>query len=227
VIGGDRGVTDDERSDRELLAAYVDARDRAGRDAAFLTLVERYERRIYGICLRYFGDHDDAADATQDTFLNLARRADSFRGDAALSTFVYRMATNACHDLARRRARRPQTPVADVAELARDAGPDEHAGTELRGEVERALLQLDELSRTLLLLVSVEGLSYAEASAVTDLPVGTIKSRVCRARAQLAELLAPVLRSEDPAGWSGDTDTASASGPDPATPPRGPPTAAD
>lgn len=217
-------------TDEELARRYVDATDTATRDRAFHELVDRYERRIYAICYRYFGNHADAQDATQDTFLTLARKLDQFRHDSALSTWIYRVATNACNDLGRRYARRPQTPVADVADtVATDSGSevtvdDELAGLELAHEIQQALLQLDDLSRTLIVLCSIEGQSYAQVSEALDLPVGTIKSRVFRARARLAELLAPVLDEETatdlggvPAGEPPPRD------PDAASRPRGPP----
>ena len=193
----------DELSDEQLLQAYIDApppgRGRGGdaRGEAFAALVGRYERRVYGICYRYFGNHADAEDAAQDAFVAVARRAGTFAGGSRLSTWMYRVAINACNDIARKRRRRPQTPVediVDVAEAVGAAGPDDDAiaGRETELEVQRALLQLDDLSRTLVLLVAVEGLSYQEVGEALDLPIGTIKSRVHRARARLAELLAPV-----------------------------------
>lgn len=178
--------------DAQLVAAYADpASSRRTREHAFFTLVERHERRIYAVCFRYFGNHADAEEATQDTFLSLARRAEQFRGDAALSTWLYRVAVNACRDLGRRQARRPQTLVDDLSTVAGDdpAAADELAGRELATAVQAALLQLDELSRTLLILTAIEGHSYPEVSRLLDLPVGTIKSRIFRARARLAELL--------------------------------------
>lgn len=192
-----------DATDPALVGAIVDARTTSDRDAAFLELVRRYERRVYGICYRYFGNHADAQDATQDTFLTLARKLDQFRHDSKLSTWIYRVATNACNDLGRRYARRPQTPVEDVGEASAEAAgseasvDDELAGLELAHEIERALLELDELSRTLIILCSIEGQSYAEVSEALDLPVGTIKSRVFRARAKLAELLGPALADDD------------------------------
>jgi RNA polymerase sigma-70 factor (ECF subfamily) len=215
-------------ADEQVLAAYTDDRaGRAAREAAFHELVDRYERRIYGIAYRYFGNHADAQDATQDTFLQLARKADQFRGDSSLSTWIYRIATNACNDLGRKMARRPQTPVEDVEEL-RVAGDETEtddliAGRELVLEVQRALLQLDDLSRQLIILCAIEGRSYAEASAALDLPVGTIKSRVFRARARLAELLRPVIEVEDELPTVVRSRVADHQ-PDPARRPRGPPT---
>lgn len=217
-------------TDEDLVRRYVGADDRTTRDRAFHELVRRYERRVYGICYRYFGNHADAQDATQDTFLTLARKLHQFRHDSALSTWIYRVATNACNDLGRRYARRPQTPVADVADaVAGDVGSevtvdDELAGLELAHEIQQALLQLDELSRTLIVLCSIEGQSYAEVSEALDLPVGTIKSRVFRARARLAELLGPVLDEEAAPGQEpAPRNEPRPRDPDAATRPRGPP----
>jgi RNA polymerase sigma-70 factor (ECF subfamily) len=189
--------------DEDVLAAYVRAppgpAGRREREAAFAELVGRYERRVYGICYRYFGHHADAQDAAQDAFLSVARRAASFNRDSKLSTWLYRVTVNACNDLARKRARRPQTPVEDVAAVAPPAADhDAVAATETAAEVQRALLRLDELSRALLVLVGIEGLTYAEAAAATDLPVGTVKSRVHRARAELADLLGDVVQPGGP-----------------------------
>jgi RNA polymerase sigma-70 factor (ECF subfamily) len=197
----------DQLDDEDVLAAYVDAsRGRNDREAAFGAIVDRYERRVYAICYRQLGSHSDAQDATQDTFLHLARRAGQFRGDSKLSTFVYRVAVNACRDLQRKQARRPQTPVADVTQaqihagMEPDAAPDDVAARETGMQVEQALAQLDDLSRTLLILCAVEGHSYPEVAEILDMPVGTIKSRVFRARARLAELLSPEGAATPPAG---------------------------
>lgn len=189
-------------ADEDVLATFADATQSATvRETAFSEVVRRFERRVFAVCFRQLGSRDDAEDATQQTFINLARRADQFRGDSQLSTFVYRVAVNACRDLARKQARRPSTPVEDIEQAQRDTGRpdvvDEFAGRETARLVQDALGQLDELSRTLLILCAVEGMSYPEASEVLDLPVGTIKSRVFRARAKLAELLAEADRDED------------------------------
>jgi RNA polymerase sigma-70 factor (ECF subfamily) len=221
-----------ELGDHELVTRITTATTTAVRDAGFVELVHRYERRVYGICYRYFGNHADAQDAAQDTFLTLARKLDTFQGGSKLSTWIYRVATNACNDLGRKYARRPQTPVEDVGEAAADASGSEAtaddllAGRELAHEIQQALLQLDELSRTLILLCSVEGQSYAEVSEALDLPIGTIKSRVFRARAKLAELLGPVLDPEDadddPVALRPEAPTTGRDR-DPGAPPRGPP----
>lgn len=195
-------MTFTDHTDEDVLALYADDGSSAStRQAAFRELVDRYERRVYGICYRFFGNHEDAQDAAQDTFISLARRAGSFRGDSKLSTFVYRVATNACHDLARKRARRPQTPVEDVGTVAGPIASLESveevaAGHDLAEHIQQALLELDETSRTLIVLCSIEGRDYKEVAAALELPVGTVKSRVFRARAKLAEILAPLLGAD-------------------------------
>ena len=179
--------------DAAALATYLDEQCAPGaRQAAFAEVVDRHARRLHAVCLRILGSHADAEEAVQETFVRLARSAASFRGDAALSTWLFRVAHNVCTDRIRHEARRPRTPVADVAELAEAPSTDEQHAADARaeiGEVGRALRRLDETSRTLLLLVAVDGLSYAEAAEATGQAVGTVKSRVSRARVRLGELL--------------------------------------
>jgi RNA polymerase sigma-70 factor, ECF subfamily len=214
---------DEAGRDAASLATYLDAEaSRADREAAFADLMARHARRVYAVCLRVLRDHADAEEAAQETFVRLARSADRFRGEAALSTWLYRVAHNTCTDLVRREARRPRTPVADVATVAGLADPD---GAEERAELAdlgAALAQLEDDARVALLLVAVDGWSYAEVAAATDVAVGTVKSRVSRARTRLADLLAA-----EPAGVESD-GAAGAAWPrsrdhDPRRPARGPP----
>lgn len=200
-----------DMTDEDLLAATLAGG--SAREQAFLELVDRYERRIYAICHRFFGNHADAQDATQDTFLAIARRADAFRGDSQLSTWIFRIAVNACKDRARARSRRPQTLVADVQEAADASGTmladdhDELGLVEVQGEVAAALAQLDETSRTIVILCAIEGHDYAEVAQMLDMPVGTVKSRVFRARARLAVLLAPLREPDEDTTGAGQHRT--------------------
>lgn len=219
----------DEHTDEDVVAVYVDAsRPRRDREAAFHELVQRFQRRVFAICLRQLGSRSDAEDATQDTFIHLARKADQFRGDSRWSTFVYRVAVNACRDLQRREGRRPHVPVADVTDaqigagVTPDTAPDEVTGRETALVVQAALGRLDDLSRTLIVLCAIEGLSYPEAATILDMPVGTIKSRVFRARAQLAEMLAEH-RDDDGSRPGRGPVTPSTSDVPPGRRPRGPP----
>lgn len=214
---GDLGHLDDEA----LLAVYADdARSRGERERAFHALVGRFQRRVFAVCRRTLSDAADAEDATQEVFVRLARSADTFRGDAKLSTWLYTVARNVATDRVRHDARRPSTPVEDVAEVAgiRAAAPDQVGGSDLAIDLSRALAELDEVSRDLLVLIAVEGLSYAEAAGATGLAVGTIKSRVSRARLQLGELLTG---AADPAAAT----TAASDDDAPAATPRRRPTA--
>lgn len=179
-------------TDEDLVSRFADVEvARADREAAFSELARRYRHRLFAVCIRVLGDAEDAEDAVQETLVRLARNAASFRGEAKLSTWLYRIARNVCTDRVRYEARRPATPVADITEHhdRPDEGDpiDAHATASTVGAALRAL---DERSRQLLLLVAVDGLTYAEAAEVTGLAVGTVKSRVSRARVRLGELLA-------------------------------------
>jgi len=184
-----------DRADAELVAAFLD-----GDPAAFDRLVVRHSPRVYAVCLRYFGNAADAEDALQDTFVTLLRRAETFRGTAAFSTWLHRVAMNACHDLSRRRARRPRSTGDDVERLAEMAAPDDPlAALELGLELERALSVLDETTRAAVVLHDVAGLPYADIAARLDLPVGTVKSRIHRGHGRLADTLAHLREPVGPA----------------------------
>jgi RNA polymerase sigma-70 factor, ECF subfamily len=176
----------DERTDATLVAAFLD-----GEPAAFDALVARHQRRVYAICFRYFGNAADAEDATQDTFLTVLRRASTYAGAAAFSTWLYRVAMNACNDLARRRSRRPRGSAFGVEGLSDRAAPgDPLADRELGVDLERALATLDATTRTAIVLHDVGGLPYEEVASRLGLPIGTVKSRIHRGHARLADALA-------------------------------------
>lgn len=175
--------------DRALVERAVD-----GDDAALEALLDRYTTRVHGICWRYFGDAADAEDAAQAALIAVYRGLGSFRGGARFSTWVFRVTTNACHDLARRRARRPRSVPLDrepAAEHLPDAAALERlAAAELRPDLVAALAQLDAGQRHAVVLRDVVGVTYEEIARREGIAVGTAKSRVHRAHARLAELLA-------------------------------------
>lgn len=175
-------------------------RAQAGDAPAFGSLMERHETRIYHLALRMTGNADDAADATQDAFLTAYRKIGSFRGDARFSTWMHRVAVNACYDLLRRRQRMPrlalvgeeEDPLARAVE-ERTAGPDH--GDAVAGEIDAAaaLAALPEEFRAPLVLHDVLDLPYEEVAAILDVPLGTVKSRLHRGRVQLGRAMgAPV-----------------------------------
>lgn len=186
-------------TDEMLLTRYLDVSVApADREEAFQTLVVRYRRRLFAVCYQVLGDAQDAEDATQETFVRLARRGGGFRSEARLSTWLYRVARNVAIDQVRHDARRPSTPVAEIRAVEEPVVEDHTAASATADALRTALARLDERSRHLLLLVTVEGLSYADAAAATDLPVGTVKSRVSRARLRLGELLAETAQPDRP-----------------------------
>lgn len=172
----------DEPTDAQLVAAHV-----AGDPDAFGTLVGRHADRLWAVALRTLGDREEAADALQDALLSAYRRAATFRGESAVTTWLHRVVVNACLDRVRRRAARPVSPL-PVREIA-DAR-DDHAATDTRLDVRAALDTLPDHQRTALVLVDLHGMSVAEAAAVLDVAEGTVKSRCARGRAALVPLLA-------------------------------------
>jgi RNA polymerase sigma-70 factor, ECF subfamily len=156
--------------------------------------MQRHEVRVYHLALRMTGNAEDAADATQEAFLTAYRKLDSFRGDAAFSTWLHRVAVNACYDLLRKRQRAPRLAVVDDEDLDRrlevaspglDPADEVAAGT----DATRALAELAEVFRAPLVLHDVMDLPYEQVAAILDVPIGTVKSRLHRGRVQLARAM--------------------------------------
>ena len=167
---------------------------RQGDSGAFTSLVERYQDELYTMALRLLGTPADAADVVQETFLraymNLPKlRAVSVRG------WLFRVAVNAARDVQRRTVRRPSSPLEDgegkVLELpAPGLGPEAAAEARERAvAIREALLALPVDYRVAVVLRDVNDLSYEEIAAVLKVPLGTVKSRLSRARLQLAGML--------------------------------------
>lgn len=165
--------------DAELLHRHL-----AGDEHAFGELFQRHKDRMWAVAVRTTRDPDMAADAVQDGFINAFRRADSFRGDAQVSTWLYRIVVNACLDRMRRRR-----PTADLADHDPVESRDYHHSVEVRIDVQAALAQLPDQQRLALVLVDLQGLTVAEAATVLDVAPGTVKSRCSRGRAAMAAIL--------------------------------------
>ena len=172
------------------------ARCRRGDEAAFEALIRAHEKKVYTLCRRMCRNEDDALEAAQDTFLAVWRGVGDFRADAAFSTWLYRLATNACLDLLRREKKRGGDVSLDGADAPRDladgAPPPEEAvlRADTRRMVREALYALPDDHRQILLLRETEQLSYQEIAEVTGLELGTVKSRISRARQALRNILA-------------------------------------
>lgn len=176
-------------SDAELLGAHV-----AGDPHAFGSLVDRHKDRLWAVAMRTTGDPEEAADALQDAMISAFRRADQFRGDSAVTTWLHRIVVNASLDRLRRRAVRHSVPLPDDLEHlpgAVVADPtDSMARRETQMAISEALAELPEDQRAAVLLVDVEGWSVEEAAEKLGCPPGTVKSRCFRGRAKLAKRLA-------------------------------------
>lgn len=181
-----------EPTDRELLARHC-----AGDREAFGELVRRHRDRLWRVAVRTLGDPEDAADAVQDALVSAFRAAGGYRADAAVTTWLHRIVVNACLDLARRRAARPTTPLADSPALTIPAG-DDLGARETATEVLAALRELPTEQAAALVLVDIEGYPVAEVADMLDVPTGTVKSRCARGRARLAERLAHLAPGNPP-----------------------------
>ncbi|MCX6432131.1 MAG: RNA polymerase sigma factor SigM [Actinobacteria bacterium] len=180
---------DEQRTDAELLAAHV-----AGDPSAFEEIVRRHRDRLWAVALRTTGDPEEAADALQDALISAFRRADQFRGDSAVTTWLHRIVVNASLDRLRRRAVRFAQPLPDDNDDlpgAVVADPTDHLDRRMTQlVVTAALAELPDDQRNAVLLVDVEGWSVEEAARMLDCPEGTVKSRCFRGRAKLAKRLA-------------------------------------
>ena len=170
---------------------------KAGDTAAFESLVRLYEKRVFALALRMCGNREDAAEAAQEAFLAAWQGLAFFRGESSFSTWLYRLASNACVDLLRRegRHRAAAGPSLDDEEVGIDvpdralSPQDEAERRELREAVDRGLSALTPEHRQVLVLREMHQLSYEEIAQTLDVDVGTVKSRINRARKQLRSFL--------------------------------------
>lgn len=175
------------------------ARAKAGDDEAFAQLMHDNEKRIYNLTLRMTGNPEDAMDLAQEAFLNAWRGLKFFQGDSTFSTWVYRLASNACIDHLRRKKRRQDISAPMPTDEESDSQPDipddrfrpdqELERRELRRAVVRGLDQLSDEHRQVLVMRELNGLSYQEIADILDLEAGTVKSRIARARNSLRKIL--------------------------------------
>lgn len=186
--------------------ARLCARVAEGDEAAFAALVERYQHRIFGFCARMLGgDRAEAEDLAQDVFLTVYRNAGEFRGDCAFSTWLFRIAKNQTLNRIKylerrgRSARRSEGEAPDER-IARLVDPDARSPDDAMAEqqtarmVQEAIDELHEEHRAVVVLRDLEDLSYEEISEMTGLPLGTVKSRIHRARSALAKRLSRIFK---------------------------------
>lgn len=180
--------------ERLILAAQL------GDLEAFNLLILRYQNLLFGIALRLLNDQDTAADAVQEALISAYRKFDTFRGDS-LRSWLARVVVNACYDEMRRKRRQHSVPLEKLNYhgeeietsywlIDSDADPQlQFEASELESAIQNSLYTLPPLYRTILVLVDIQGLSYEEAATAAHVPLGTVKSRLARARMQMQKSL--------------------------------------
>lgn len=199
-----------EDSDRETAAERSQAEDvelvartLRGEQVAFESLVEKYQSRLFGLARQYTRSTVEVEDLVQDTFLKAYSKLETYRAESSFSTWLMRIAVNSSLDLRKRFSRSPVTSVEDPEELlgAETTGP--RAGgfpapdegltrAELAAVTEQALSQLPDAFRTVLVLREFEELSYVEIAEMLEISIGTVESRLFRARARFRDALCEI-----------------------------------
>ena len=170
-------------------------RSRDGDLEAFNQIVRRYQLRVYNLSARILGDRTAAEDVAQDTFVSAYRALARYRG-GSLRAWLLRIASNQCYDRLRSAKRRPEQSLDEAMESpgfsvpSRDPSPEQQAiSRELHDHVQRAILGLPFDQRNTMMFVDVQGLSYQEAAEAMEVSMGTVKSRLSRARAAVRDAL--------------------------------------
>lgn len=191
-----------EQLDEELVA-----RVQRGDKKAFDMLVIKYQHKIIQLVNRFVKDPSEAQDVAQEAFIKAYRALDSFRGDAAFYTWLYRIAINTAKNYLQARARRNSNYEVDIqdAEKVENApqlhdldSPDNHlANDQIIETIKQAISLLPEEMKTAIMLREFEGMSYEEIAEAMDCPIGTVRSRIFRAREAIDEKLNPLLTHGD------------------------------
>ncbi len=200
-------MTTDRDIDRDLVA-----RAQAGDKRAFGLLVEKYHRKLVRLLSRYIRDAAEVEDVAQEAFIKAYRALPAFRGESAFYTWLYRIGINTAKNhlvaTGRRAPTSTQVEAEDAegleeGELLRDINTPESVllSKEIAATVNGAMEQLPEDLRTAIQLREIEGMSYEEIAKIMDCPIGTVRSRIYRAREAIAEKLRPLLEMRQDQRW--------------------------
>jgi RNA polymerase sigma-70 factor, ECF subfamily len=176
---------------------------------AFEQLVNRFQKQVFNFIYRMLGTREEARDLAQEVFISIFKNIEGFRGDSSLATWVYRIASNHCKNrrkyLGRRNIEQPMSPENENTRPASEhipvamgvSRPDDLVeGYQTEFMIQQAIAQLEEEQRIILVLRDIQNVSYEDISEITGLPLGTVKSRLHRARMTLKDKLAPYLRAK-------------------------------
>jgi RNA polymerase sigma-70 factor, ECF subfamily len=198
-------------TDREIDRQLV-ARAQGGDKQAFELLVEKYQRKLARLLSRFIRDPAEVEDVTQEAFIKAYRALPAFRGDSAFYTWLYRIGINTAKNYLMAMGRRAPTSTEVEAEEAegfeegeqlRDINTPESVllSNEIAQTVNRTIEQLPEELRTAIQLREIEGMSYEDIAKVMECPIGTVRSRIFRAREAIAEQLRPLLGTSKDKRW--------------------------
>jgi len=168
----------------------------SGQSSQFEILVGNYQQRIYATLLGMLGSPQDAEDVTQETFITAFRKLDQFERRSSFYTWLYRIAFNAAIDLQRRKKRAKNqfvgsnnVDITQAADLHAESAASVVIAKETVTQVQLALSRLDEERRNIIVLRDLQGVDYAEIASMLDIPIGTVRSRLHRARIELREIM--------------------------------------
>lgn len=192
-----------DRSAEEAIDKRIIERCRRGEKDAFNELIIRYEKRIYNYAFRLSGSYDAANDIASDTFLRVYNSLANFRGESSFITWLFRIVTNIYLDSKKRERARPAQSLDEIIELGEASvsvqvddsapGPAQVAEAGERTQLlQNAISSLPDYQRMMIVMYHSDGQSYEEIAAALDMPIGTVKSRLNRARLSLREILDPL-----------------------------------
>ena len=196
------GEVTTQQSDRQIDQLLVE-RVQKGDKQAFDLLVLKYQNRIINLVLRFVSDYAEAQDVAQEAFIKAYRAIERFRGDSAFYTWLYRIAINTAKNYLVSRSRRPPTSDVDAHDAEqytsdsrlkdRDTPENEMLKEEIAAVIDSSIKDLPEDLRTAIVLREMEGMSYEDIALTMNCPIGTVRSRIFRAREAIDEKLRPLL----------------------------------